>query len=43
MDEEYVDINIDLEDNRVIGYDYDSLEDPTGNSDGSAEDDLMKL
>ena len=37
-EEKWIDINIDGEDNRTIGYNYDSLEDPTSDSDGSFED-----
>lgn len=33
---EQVDINIDEEDKKAIGYYYDSLEDPTSDSNGSA-------
>ena len=39
--EKWVDINIDGEDNRAIRYNYDSLEDPTSDSDGSFEDYLI--
>ena len=31
-----------MEDNRVIGYDYDSLDDPNGDNNGNPEDHLMK-
>ena len=37
-EEKWIDINIDGEDNRTIGYSYDSLKDPTSDSDGSFED-----
>ena len=40
-EEKWIDINIDGEDNRTIGYNYDSLEDPTSDSDGSFEDYLI--
>ena len=39
--EKWVDVNIDGEDNRAIRYNYDSLEDPTSDSDGSFEDYLI--
>lgn len=34
--------NIDEEDNKIIGYDYDFLEDPTNDSDDNIKDYLMK-
>ena len=37
-----VNVNIDVENNRAIGYHYDSLDDPIGDSDGNVEDYLMK-
>ena len=40
-EEKWIDINIDGEDNRTIRYNYDSLEDPTSDSDGSFEDYLI--
>ena len=36
-----ININIDGEDNRTIGYNCNSLEDPTSDSDGSFEDNLI--
>ena len=39
---EQVDINSNWKDDRTMEYPYDSLEDPTSDSDGSIEDYLMK-
>ena len=39
--EKQIDINIDGKDNKASGYNYDSLEDPTSDSDGSFEDYLI--
>ena len=36
--EKWIDINIDKEDNRTIGYNYDSLENPTSDGEGSFKD-----
>lgn len=36
--EKWIDTDFDGEDNGAIGYNYDSLEDPIGDSDGSFED-----
>ena len=40
-EENWVDINIGGEDNRAIGYNYDLLEDPTSDGDGSFEEYLI--
>ncbi|RVW72601.1 Proteasome subunit beta type-7-A [Vitis vinifera] len=35
-------VGLVFQDNRVIGYDYDSLDDPNGDNNGNPEDHLMK-
>lgn len=42
-EEEWVDIINDGENNRVLGYDYDSLEDPNWDDDDRVEVHLIKL
>ena len=41
--EKWIDINIDRENNRALGYNHDSLEDPTNDSSGSFKDYLINI
>lgn len=41
-EEEQLNINTNVEDNKTIGYDHDSLDGPSGDSEGNAEYYLMK-